>query len=328
MPACPDPLRVLDPESAAELSGLAEKVAAEYGSAAHPEFIRKAPELAERIPDDVHLELGPADPSLGLFVLRGLEIDDDAIGATPAHWSTASETATASWDVLMMLLASAMGRPFGWAGQQDGKLVPDIMPAPGHEQEQTGLSSTVLLSPHSEDAFHPQRAHLLMISCLRNHDQVGTHAACVRQVELDDADRELLSVPTLPILPDDSYGEAQDFDVAAPLVTTLWDRADGMCVRFDPAYTPLHRASEAYRAAYHRLAGELERVTTSLRLDPGDVLVIDNDAVVHGREPFQARYDGTDRWLKRVSVRVPGRSRPAAEAGEHGYGQQLVDPYA
>jgi hypothetical protein len=49
--------------------------------------------------------------------------------------------------------------------------------------------------------------------------------------------------------------------------------------------------------------------------------------VVHGREPFQARYDGTDRWLKRVNVRVPGRPRPAQETDEHGYGQQTVDPY-
>lgn len=48
-----------------------------------------------------------------------------------------------------------------------------------------------------------------------------------------------------------------------------------------------------------------------MSLNPGEVLVVDNDLVVHGRVPFRARYDGTDRWLKRASVRVPGRrSRP------------------
>jgi alpha-ketoglutarate-dependent taurine dioxygenase len=65
-----------------------------------------------------------------------------------------------------------------------------------------------------------------------------------------------------------------------------------------------------------------------VRLAAGDVLVVDNDVVVHGREPFRPRYDGTDRWLKRVSVHVPGRTRPAAEAAEHGYGQRVVDPYS
>jgi hypothetical protein len=61
-------------------------------------------------------------------------------------------------------------------------------------------------------------------------------------------------------------------------------------------------------------------------LRPGEVLVVDNDVVVHGRVPFRARFDGTDRWLKRASVRVPGRrTRAPAEAAEHGYGQVVLE---
>ena len=30
------------------------------------------------------------------------------------------------------------------------------------------------------------------------------------------------------------------------------------------------------------------------------ILTIDNKTTVHGRTPFQPRYDGTDRWLQRV----------------------------
>jgi alpha-ketoglutarate-dependent taurine dioxygenase len=47
-------------------------------------------------------------------------------------------------------------------------------------------------------------------------------------------------------------------------------------------------------------------------LAPGEVLVVDNDLVVHGRVPFQARYDGTDRWLKRISVTSDLRRSRAA----------------
>lgn len=66
-----------------------------------------------------------------------------------------------------------------------------------------------------------------------------------------------------------------------------------------------------------------------MSLDPGEVLVVDNDLVVHGRVPFQARYDGTDRWLKRSSVRAKGRrTRPPAEESEHGYGQAAVEAHA
>jgi alpha-ketoglutarate-dependent taurine dioxygenase len=37
-------------------------------------------------------------------------------------------------------------------------------------------------------------------------------------------------------------------------------------------------------------------------LAPGDILILDNYRGVHGRRPFEAKYDGRDRWLKRVSV--------------------------
>ena len=53
---------------------------------------------------------------------------------------------------------------------------------------------------------------------------------------------------------------------------------------------------------------------TEVVLRPGDVLFIDNYRVVHGRKPFKARYDGTDRWLKRIGVtRDLRKSRAARE---------------
>jgi hypothetical protein len=257
-------------------------------------------------------------------VLRGLPVDDGEIGPTPGSWATAGDRA-AAWDVILLLLATAMGRPIAWDGQQEGRFVHNIVPAPGHEQEQTGASSTVLLSPHTEDAFHPGRAHLLLLACMRNHDAVATTAAGIRKVRLAPDDVALLSRPVLPILPDDAYAEARGFAGEPPKVPVLWRTEDGPTLRYDPAYTPLDQAPADYRAAYGRLTAELERVSVAVALEPGDVLVVDNDQAVHGRVPFTPRYDGTDRWLKRASVRIPGRrGRPLAEADEHGYGQAAI----
>jgi len=33
-----------------------------------------------------------------------------------------------------------------------------------------------------------------------------------------------------------------------------------------------------------------------------DLLIVDNSVAVHGRSPFRARFDGTDRWLQRSFV--------------------------
>lgn len=47
---------------------------------------------------------------------------------------------------------------------------------------------------------------------------------------------------------------------------------------------------------------------------PGEILFLDNCRAVYGRKSFRARFDGTDRWLKRLNVTrdlrksVPGES--------------------
>lgn len=41
---------------------------------------------------------------------------------------------------------------------------------------------------------------------------------------------------------------------------------------------------------------------TSFTLQPGDLLIIDNQKAMHSRTKFKARFDGTDRWLQRLLV--------------------------
>ncbi|MGW7199208.1 TauD/TfdA family dioxygenase [Streptomyces chryseus] len=321
------PVRQLDAHSVGELHRAAEKILAECGtSATSGPLLRLVAQQAAAFSDTLRHHCRPVDTADGLFVLRGLEVDDAAIGPTPADWSSAAGSG-APHDIELLLLAAVMGRPLAWEGQQEGRFVHNIVPSPGHETEQTGASSTVLLSPHTEDAFHPGRAHLLMLGCMRNHDRIATTAASVRRVRLSDADVDVLTRPVLPILPDDAYADAQGYAAEAPPPVPVLHACDeGMTLRFDPAYTPLENADAEYRAAYGRLEEELARVSVAVSLAPGEVLVVDNDLVVHGRVPFVPRYDGADRWLKRASVRVPGRrTRPPAEAREHGYGQAAVE---
>ncbi|MBF6049505.1 oxygenase [Streptomyces sp. NRRL B-1677] len=322
------PVRPLDAASVHELRRAAERILAEFRtSAASPALLERVAGAAKALGPAIRHQCRPVDTDDGLYVLRGLTADDVEAGPTPASWATAGDSA-AVHDIELLLLATVMGNPIAWEGQQEGRFVHNIVPATGHEQEQTGASSSILLSPHTEDAFHPGRAHLLMLGCMRNRDNIATTAASVRKVRLGDADIAELCRPVLPILPDDAYTKTQCFGGPPPSVPTLWQSEDGLTLRFDPAYTPLEQAASAYRAAYARLEAELARVSVVVSLSPGEVLVVDNDLVVHGRVPFKARYDGTDRWLKRASVRVPGRrTRPAAEATEHGYGQTAVEAH-
>ncbi|WP_063061752.1 TauD/TfdA family dioxygenase [Nocardia sienata] len=306
-----------------------------------PDLIDLITARAGELPAEVRTALRPPATTAGACVLRRLPLRDDEIGPTPPDWQSATAWTAEpgrpgcsfELDIAMLLLAAAAGEPFGWAGQQDGRLVNNIVPAAGHELEQSGASSAVLLSPHTEDAFHPLRANLLLLGCLRNPDRVGTTVSSVRRVDLTAAEQDVLRTPTLPILPDVSYGSGFDRETAVP-VPTLWcepgdeGRSEALTIRFDPAYTPLADAGPHYRAAYQRLENELERVCVLACLEPGELLLVDNDVAVHGRVPFTARYDGSDRWLKRVNIRLPERPRRAAESGENGYGQRIIAPFA
>ena len=56
------------------------------------------------------------------------------------------------------------------------------------------------------------------------------------------------------------------------------------------------------RDALAALADAIACSYTSVVLEAGDLLVIDNRRAVHGRSEFRARFDGTDRWLQRTFV--------------------------
>jgi alpha-ketoglutarate-dependent taurine dioxygenase len=98
--------------------------------------------------------------------------------------------------------------------------------------------------------------------------------------------------------------------------------AHGRGLRFDPAYSRLPD-DPAFREAYRALESALADVRVDVVLSPGDVLVLDNNTVVHGRSAFAARYDGRDRWLKRVLVGT-GATRHPAERWEPDHRQRPV----
>lgn len=264
------------------------------------------------------------DRTTGWRVVRGLLDGFAEAGPTPSSWRDAR--GERAMDIGIVLAASAIGAVFGWRGQQDGRLVHNIMPTRGCEQLQVGASSAAQLAWHSEDAFHPSRANLLLLACVRNPDEVGSLVSSVRRINLSTHDIELLGRPNVVILPDDSY--PADWRAGPELtgVATVWPGSDGLCLRYDPSYSRFLHDSKEFHAAYDRLGAAIDAAGQPVPLARGDILLVDNDIAVHGRVPFQPRYDGTDRWLKRVLVHLPGRARPASEDVERGFDQELVQP--
>ena len=47
----------------------------------------------------------------------------------------------------------------------------------------------------------------------------------------------------------------------------------------------------------------VKQVFNDAKLNPGEMLIIDNRRSIHARSIFSPRYDGTDRWLQRGYAR-------------------------
>ncbi|WP_327367109.1 TauD/TfdA family dioxygenase [Streptomyces sp. NBC_01217] len=269
----------------------------------------------------------PPSPAVGYRVVKGLLAEYDEPGPTPLRWSLADPGINAAFDIGLALTASRLGRVFGWTGQQDGRIVHNILPSPGQEHLQVGASSVVPLAWHSEDAFHPQRADFLLLACVRNPDGIGSRLSTISGAAPSEEDVDQLARPLAAVMPDASYGEAAGDRPGLVGAPTVWRGDDkGLRVRYDPSYSRWLTDDGRFHQAYGRLGQRFEDAGFVVPLDPGDLLIIDNDTSVHGRVAFRPRYDGTDRWLKRILVRS-GRRRPASEQNEHGYDQVQVDPY-
>ncbi|WP_083914293.1 guanitoxin biosynthesis L-enduracididine beta-hydroxylase GntD [Nocardia concava] len=280
------------------------------------EFYDKAWELVPRVPAGLRKflhEFRNLEPAAGC-VVRGMPVDDAEVGPTPESWKSALGGSQARREELFLgLVAMSVGEVFNWATLQQGRMIHNVLPMRGEGEKQSG-HGTVFLEWHTEDGFHPQRCEYLMLLGVRNHDKVPTILASLEDVELSDEHRKILSEPRFHILPDDEHlrqlSEQFPGHPALEVVQKMTDDPEPVPVLFGDSVKPYLRidvpfmrcADDQAEIALKALVAEFDRVRQDIVLEAGDVLIVDNDMAVHGRAEYTARFDGTDRWLKKLLV--------------------------
>jgi L-asparagine oxygenase len=204
----------------------------------------------------------------------------------------------------MLEVSMKYGYLVGYAQEQDGKYIQHVYPVKSFETDQISNSSKTQLELHTETAFHPYRPDYIVLGCLRGDKAAKTTYAHVDTIVsfLDSKTVDTLTRPEFITTVDQSFrlhGEP-DQEVLLPILTT--DKDTGRWrMTFDKS-TMRGTNPEAQRAL-DLFAKAVEPCVREISLQRGDFLVIDNSKIVHGRTPFPARYDGTDRWLIRGLVR-------------------------
>jgi alpha-ketoglutarate-dependent taurine dioxygenase len=265
------------------------------------EFIDDAALAARTLPIDVDaaiVRFARRPNRSGALLLRNVEIG--ALPPTPeapdAHYD--KDLAT---ELALLTVARRLGHPVGYLPEHGGRVVQNLVPTRADANLQTSTSSRSNLMFHTETAFHPYRPRYLLLLCLRGNPEARTTLASVFDL-VDRLPAEVVATmfePRFRMSVDASFlaGRVNELGPARPLLSGTRDEptfvydAD-LCVGID----------DEAQAALTLIAETIATCQRAVVLEPGDLLIVDNNVAVHGRSPFRARFDGTDRWLQRAFV--------------------------
>ncbi len=259
----------------------------------------------------------------GTLLLRGVPLG--RVPSTPVDIDCDRRPPPVAAAAMSIVLAE-LGDPFGFLPELSGRVIQSIHPVPGFEAVQISVGSEAELEMHVETAFSDDRADHVAILCLRSdHDgRAGTTVASVDDMLtcLTRRDIGVLHEPRFRTKVDASFQLGSDHpgEQWVGPIRVLTGPPGRTELRVDFAETEGDDPeAEAALDSFARAARSMRR---TLRMVPGDLLVLDNRRVVHGRTRFVPRYDGLDRWLLRMFL-----TRDIAKsAGVRPCDGRIIDP--
>jgi len=108
-------------------------------------------------------------------------------------------------------------------------------------------------------------------------------------------------------------------------VSVLYGPDDRRWLRLNTGSISYDKYDPKQVAALRELVDNVENNSVSVPFHPGQIVIVDNRRVMHGRPQYTAqqlpRYDGTDRWQRRLVV-----SQDRSRLAKYELSSRLVDP--
>jgi len=265
-------------------------------------FCQEAKELSNLLPENIKqrlLDFSKNGNKKGFLLFKNAPLDE--FGNTPEtnHLYVGEQTLLAK---IQSLFLSFMGHIIAYEAEGKGHLVQDIVPVKNMENNQTSVGSTIELEVHTEQAFSRLKPDLLSLGCLRGDPNAFTYILPVGRIveQLDSEEIELLFQPLWKTKVDLSFKlnghEFIDGDVRGPLSIL-----NGSC--FDPTLVfdqdLMFGTTEFAQHMITKIVDIYYNRRIKYNLQPGDIMLVDNNRAIHGRSPFFPKYDGNDRFIVR-----------------------------
>lgn len=198
------------------------------------------------------------------------------------------------------ILLHTLGEMIAYEAEGNGHLFQDIIPLKSMEGLQTSVGSNIELEIHTEQAFSELRPDFLSLACLRGDPNAFTYILPVSRIIENISDVSILYESLWKTEVDLSFKiGGQEFikgDIRGPLAILKGSKENPELIFDQDLMTGIteeanEKITEIVEIYYKH------RITHCLQ--PGEILILDNRKVVHGRSAFSPKYDGKDRFLIR-----------------------------
>lgn len=272
-----------------------------------PAFFDDTLRLAKRLPQQLREGLDEFNANGnrdGYLLLRRLPVEpDDELPPTPRSSPPPEDRQLLNMEAMLCLVGGRLGLltayDQGYGNRRSITVLHELYPTPEAHHLSGGTSKTQL-EFHTDLSHHARQPNYILLSCSRgdHESKAATLVGSIRKA--------------LPLLSDEVRNHLFDrvftrgFDAADPEakahVKPLYGDKDDPYVSFNRSFLTAETPEDI--AALDALSAALTEVTEAVLLARGDLLIIDNFRIAHGRAPFAARWDGKDRWLHRAYVRT------------------------
>ena len=261
-------------------------------------FLQKATLLGMYLPEDLRTfihNFKSGKLKNDIFIIKNLPVDKDITTPDKNTFFVGENTKLSRCQAI---INQCVGEMVAYEAEAHGHLFQDMVPNKLLKDSQTSLGSNTELELHTEQAFSDVKPDYLSLACLKGDMHAKTYYLHLNYIlkNISIEERELLENKLWNIGVDLSFvmnGCSSEergplsiiqnnqlvFDQDLMKGTTL--QANELIKKIIDIY---------YKNREHYI------------LKTGDLLILNNNKLVHGRSDFQAKFDGTDRFIIRSFI--------------------------
>ena len=204
---------------------------------------------------------------------------------------------------IQAIINTYIGEMVSYEAEGDGRLFQDMVPNKKLAQTQTSLGSKVELELHTEQAFSDCRPDYLSLACLKGDSKAKTYYLHVNDV-VNKMQKDVicyLQKKRWFIGVDASFIMNGCNDKLRGPISIIEEKCkDNYNFVFDQDL--MIGSTDDASKIMNDIISIYYEYRSNIILSKGDLLILDNNKVVHGRSNFSPKFDGNDRFVIRSFI--------------------------